>query len=73
MKIEIKKEISEVFFSTIDVGEVFCYDAEDKIYMKINESRNEDNAYNFSKEGIEHFDPDEKVLPVKSADLIIKI
>mgnify|MGYP006978915890 CR=1 FL=1 len=73
MKIEIKRETSEVFFSAIDVGEVFYYDAEDKIYMKINESRNEDNAYNFSTEITEHFDPDEKVVPVKSADLIIKI
>lgn len=73
MKIEIKRETSEVFFSVIDVGEVFYYDAEDKIYMKINESRNEDNAYDFSKEITEHFDFDEKVVPVKSADLIIKI
>lgn len=56
MKIEIKRETSEVFFSVIDVGEVFYYDAEDKIYMKINESRNEDNAYDFSKEITEHFD-----------------
>ena len=73
MKIEIKRETSEVFFSTIDVGEVFYYDAEDKIYMKINESRNEDNVYDFSKEITEYFDSDEKVVPVKSADLIIKI
>lgn len=72
MKIEIKRETSEVFFSAIDVGEVFCYNGE-KIYMKINESRNEDNAYAFSTEITEHFDPDEKVVPVKSADLIIKI
>lgn len=31
MKIEIKRETSEVFFSDINIGEVFCYDAEDKI------------------------------------------
>ena len=31
MKIEIKRETVEVFFRDIDVGEVFCYDAEDKI------------------------------------------
>lgn len=73
MKIEIKRETLEVFFSAIDVGEVFYYDAEDKIYMKINESRNEDNAYDFSKEITEYFDSDEKVVPVKEATLIIKI
>ena len=73
MKIEIKRETSEVFFSAIDVGEVFYYDAEDKIYMKINDNISDDNAYDFSKEITEYFDSDEKVVPVKSADLIIKI
>lgn len=73
MKIEIKRETSEVFFSDIDIGEVFYYVEDDKIYMKINESKNEDNVYDFSKEITEYFDSDEKVVPVKSADLIIKI
>lgn len=31
MKIEIKRETSEVFFSAIDIGEVFYYDIDDKI------------------------------------------
>lgn len=72
MKIEIKRESSEVFFSDIDIGEVFCYDGE-KIYMKINNSTSDDNAYDFSDEGRVYFDSKEKVLPVKAANLIVKI
>lgn len=72
MKIEIKRESSEVFFSDIDIGEVFCYDGE-KIYMKINNGISDDNAYDFSEEGSVYFDSKEKVLPVKAANLIVKI
>ena len=72
MKIEIKRETSEVFFSDIDIGEVFCYDGE-KIYMKINNSISDDNAYDFSDEGRVCFDSKAKVLPVKAANLIVKI
>ena len=72
MKIEIKRETSEVFFSAINVGEVFCYDGE-KIYMKINNSISDDNAYDFSEEVSVYFDSKEKVLPVKVANLIVKI
>ena len=41
--------------------------------MKINNSISDDNVYDFSEEGSAYFDSKEKVLPVKSADLIIKI
>lgn len=73
MKIEIKRESSEVFFSDIDVGEVFCYNGE-KIYMKTNMSCiSDDNAYDFSDEVSTYFAKDEKVIPVKAATLIVKI
>ena len=72
MKIEIKRESSEVFFCDIGVGEVFCYGGEN-ICMKINNSISDDNAYDFSEEGSVYFDSKEKVFPVKAANLIVKI
>ena len=72
MKIEIKRESSEVFFSDIDVGEVFCYGGE--IYMKTNMSCiSDDNAYDFSDEVSTYFDSTVKVVPAKEATLIVKI
>lgn len=41
--------------------------------MKINNSISDDNAYDFSEEGSVYFDSKEKVLPVKAANLIVKI
>lgn len=71
MKIEIKRESSEVFFSDIDVGEVFCYGGE--IYMKTNDSICDGNAYDFSDEVSTYFDSTVKVVPAKEATLIVKI
>ena len=72
MKIEIKRESSEVFFCDIGVGEVFCYGGEN-ICMKINNSISNVNAYDFSEKGSVYFDSKEKVFPVKAANLIVKI
>ena len=73
MKIEIKRETSEVFFCDIDVGSIFCEGGAENIYMKINESRSEDNAYDFSNEKCDYFSPDAKVQPVRTEELIIQI
>lgn len=73
MKIEIKKEISEVFFCDIDVGSIFREGGAENIYMKINESRCEDNAYDFSNEKCDYFSPNAKVQPVRAAELIIQV